>query len=210
MAARFRVGLTGGIGSGKTAISDKLQELGVTVVDADVTARQVVEPGTEALKEIAQRYGADILLEDGHLNRGALRKIVFEDATERKWLESLTHPLIAERIEADLRAAQSEYAILASPLLLEGSQKDFVDHVVVVDVPEQMQLDRAMARDSNSEVLVRGIMAAQLARTERLEHADTVIDNSGDLPTLREKVENLHRKLLEQARKHAARAATGG
>ena len=205
MTATFFVGITGGIGSGKTAVTDRLQELGVTIVDADVVARRVVEPGSEALKQIATRYGAEILLSDGSLDRAALRKIVFEDEGERKWLEHLTHPLIGKQIGEELALSESDYAVLVSPLLLEGTQKDLVDHIVVVDVPEEVQLERAMSRDQNSEQLVRKIMAAQLSRVDRLRQADSVIDNSGDLATLQMKIQELHDEFRQLARTSAPR-----
>jgi dephospho-CoA kinase len=196
MSAPLRVGVTGGIGSGKSALTDRLAERGIEIVDADVIAREVVEPGSAALAAIAGRYGSDVLQADGALNRAALRKIVFEDPEERRWLEALTHPLIGERIAERLADAASPYVVLVSPLLLEGSQKDFVDHVVVVDVPEDLQVRRTTARDDNPEALVRRIMAAQLERSRRLARADSVVDNSGSLEDLDRQARDLHEKLL--------------
>jgi dephospho-CoA kinase len=195
----FRVGITGGIGSGKTAVTDMLEAKGITVVDADVAAREVVARGSPALGRIARRFGDDILEADGSLNRAALRKIVFAKPAQREWLEKLTHPLIASRIREQLAAASSPYVVLSSPLLLETSQREFVDHVVVVDVDEDTQLSRTMARDDNSEELVRAIMRAQMVRTERSRSADTLIDNSGTLEALAEQVNALHDKLLALA-----------
>ncbi|MEE4110417.1 MAG: dephospho-CoA kinase [Halieaceae bacterium] len=203
MAASLRVGITGGIGSGKSALTDRLARRGVVIVDADVVARRVVEPGTPALAAIAGHFGAQVLQDDGTLDRAALRAIVFNAPEERRWLESLTHPLIGAQLAADLDAAASPYVVLSSPLLLEGSQRDLVDHVVVVDVPETLQVERASARDSNAPELVRKIMAAQLPREKRLALADTVIDNSGDLAALEQQAEDLHHRLLELARQHA-------
>lgn len=199
MTTPLRVGVTGGIGSGKSALTDRLAERGIDIVDADVIAREVVEPGTPALAAIAERYGTGILQADGALDRAALRKIVFENPDERSWLESLTHPLIGQRIAERLAGAKSPYVVLVSPLLLEGSQKDFVDHVVVVDVPEALQIERTTARDENSEALVRRIMEAQLARARRLDLADTVVDNSGSLEDLDAAAAQLHEKLLSVA-----------
>ena len=173
--------------------------MGITVVDADLAARLVVEPGRPALAAIAARFGEDILLPDGALDRAALRQKVFADEQERLWLEQLTHPLIGQEILQQLQAATSPYAILASPLLLETSQKELVDLVVVVDVPEEVQLSRTMARDSNDEAQVRRIMAAQISREKRLEGADIVIDNSGSLEELDEVVEELHKEFLQRA-----------
>jgi dephospho-CoA kinase len=196
----LRVGVTGGIGSGKSALTALLEARGIPVVDADIAARRVVEPGSEALAAIIDRYGAErVRRDDGSLDRAALRRIVFDDPEERRWLETLTHPRIGRLIAEDLAAATSPYVILSSPLLLESSQGELVDHVVVVDVPESLQLARTMARDDNSEELVRAIMAAQLPRQDRLERADTVIDNSGDLEALGRRAGELHERLLHLA-----------
>ena len=193
------VGITGGIGSGKTAVTDRFAERGIVVVDADLAARKVVEPGSPALAAIAKHFGQNILPTEGELDRAALRKIVFAEPAERQWLEGLTHPLIGQEIEDQLENAGSPYAILASPLLLEGQQKLLVDLVVVVDVPEEVQLERTMARDSNDAEQVKRIMAAQLSRQERLARADIVIDNSRGLEDLDLVVEELHREFLERA-----------
>jgi dephospho-CoA kinase len=193
------VGITGGIGSGKSAVTDRFEQLGITVVDADLAARVVVEPGRPALAAIAERHGGQILLADGSLDRAALRQIVFANDNERQWLEQLTHPLIGQEIREQLQAAASPYAILASPLLLETSQRELVDLVVVVDVPEELQLQRTMARDSNDEAQVRRIMAAQLPRHKRLEGADITIDNSRSLEQLDETVAELHKEFLARA-----------
>jgi len=198
------VGLTGGIGSGKSAVSRCFERRGITVVDADLVARQVVEPGGAALAAIADHFGSEILQPDGTLDRAALRRRVFADAGERRWLERLTHPLIGQEIQRQLAAAGSPYTILSSPLLLETSQRELVDCVVVVDVPEEVQVARTAARDDNSEEQVRRIMAAQLPRTRRLERADIVIDNAGSLEALEETVAELHGEFLQRA--EAARA----
>lgn len=199
MREPFRVGITGGIGSGKSAVTERLILRGVDIVDADIVAREVVQAGSPALAKIAQHYGEAILQEDGNLNRAALREIVFSKPREREWLEALTHPLIGESIAAQLAHATSPYAVLSSPLLLEGSQREFVEHIVVVDVPESVQIARTTARDNNSEALVRSIMAAQMTREDRLAAADTVIDNSGSLDDLDPQVELLHEKLTKLA-----------
>ncbi|MGB1142320.1 MAG: dephospho-CoA kinase, partial [Halioglobus sp.] len=136
------VGITGGIGSGKSAVTDRFEALGVTVVDADLAARVIVEPGRPALDAIADHFGEHLLLEDGNLDRAALRKLVFADEEQRKWLEQLTHPLIGQEILDQLAASTSPYTLLSSPLLLETSQKELADLLVVVDVPEEVQLAR--------------------------------------------------------------------
>ena len=190
------VGITGGIGSGKSAVTDRLASLGITIVDADVVARVVVEPGQPALQAIAEHFGSEVIQCDGSLDRAALRKIVFEHPDERAWLESVTHPAIREEIQRQLRTADSPYVVLSSPLLLEASQQTFVDVVVVVDVPESIQLERTMSRDGNSAELVEQIMAAQLSRTERLQAADIIINNGGNLDALNLQVDALHEQLL--------------
>jgi dephospho-CoA kinase len=193
------VGVTGGIGSGKTAVTRRFQQRGITVVDADLVARHIVEPGTPALAAIASHFGAGILQADGSLDRAALRKRVFSDEAERRWLEHLTHPLIAQEILDQIRASSSPYTILSSPLLLDTSQKALVDCVVVVDAPEAQQLLRTMQRDSNDEAQVRRIMAVQMSRADRLARADIVIDNSGPLEELDSQVEELHKEFLQRA-----------
>ncbi|TDG15070.1 dephospho-CoA kinase [Seongchinamella unica] len=193
------IGITGGIGSGKSAVTRRFEQKGIAVVDADLAARVVVEPGGPALAAIADHFGDDILQADGSLDRAALRQKVFADDSERRWLEQLTHPLIGQEIADQLRAATSPYAILASPLLLETSQRQLADLVVVVDVPEEVQLQRTMARDDNDEAQVRRIMAAQMQRQERLEQADIVIDNSRSLAELDLVVTELHKEFLARA-----------
>ena len=195
----FVVGITGGIGSGKSAVTDHLETLGIAVVDADKVARVVVEPGTSGLAAIADHFGTDILLADGSLDRAALRKIVFDNPDERKVLEGITHPRIREEIARQLSEATSPYVVLSSPLLLESGQNTFADYVVVVDVPEEVQLKRTMARDDNTEALVKKIMAAQLDRQTRLSRADTSIMNDGSLEALYERIEQLHDDLLARA-----------
>ena len=195
----FVVGITGGIGSGKSAVTERFARHGIVVVDADLAARVVVEPGREALAAIADHFGPAILLADGTLDRAALRRRIFAEESERHWLERLTHPLIGREITAQLAAASSPYVILSSPLLLETSQKAMVDCVVVVDVPEEVQLARTMARDANDEAQVRRIMAAQMPRLQRLDLADIVIDNSRSLDDLDVVVEELHKEFLLRA-----------
>jgi dephospho-CoA kinase len=197
--ARLIVGLTGGIGSGKTAVSDRLATQGVAVVDADVVAREVVAPGEPALQAIAEYFGAEALLPDGALNRPWLRERVFADPQRRRWLEALTHPLIGARLRAQLDAADTLYVVLVSPLLLEGEQRLLCDWVVVVDIPEALQLERALQRDGSSEATVRAIMNAQLSREQRLAHADQVLDNSGSLQDLQAATDALHMQLLDRA-----------
>ena len=198
-AQQLVVGITGGIGSGKSAVTDYLETKGITVVDADKVARVVVEPGTSGLAAITEHFGGDILLPDGTLDRAALRKIVFDNPDEREVLEGITHPRIREEIARQLSEAGSPYVVLASPLLLESGQSSFADYVVVVDVPESVQLSRTMTRDDNSEQLVKSIMAVQLDRETRLARADTSISNEGTLEELHTRVDALHTDLLRRA-----------
>jgi dephospho-CoA kinase len=195
----FVVGLTGGIGSGKSAVSGRFEQLGITVVDADIVAREVVQPGEPALKSIAQQFGSAILLEDGNLNRATLRKIVFDQPEKRDWLEQLLHPLIRERILLQLTQAASAYAILASPLLLETDQHLLVDHTVVVDVDEATQISRTAMRDDTDSNQVKAIIAAQMPRGDKVARADSLIDNSGSEELLQPQIEALHNRFLTLA-----------
>jgi dephospho-CoA kinase len=195
-------GLTGGIGSGKSAASDCFISLGVPVIDADRVARLVVEPGSEALDKIAAHFGDHVIQANGNLDRSALRRIVFDKERERNWLEALLHPLIRDHILDTLEQLDEQghaYAILASPLLLETDQHLLISKVIVVDAPEALQISRTMARDNIEEAQVRQILAAQMQREERLKHADFVLDNSGNEDQLRESVNALHPQLLQLA-----------
>jgi len=186
------LGLTGGIGSGKSAAAQHFIDLGVHVIDADHAARWVVEPGRPALAKIAGHFGPGVLLPDGSLDRGALRKLIFEDAEERRWLEALLHPLIADEIAHHLAQAQSPYAILVSPLLIESGQYAMTQRILVVDAPEQLQIERTLQRDQTSEQQVQAILKAQSSRQDRLSHADDVVVNDRDLAWLHAEVERLH------------------
>ncbi len=191
----FVVGLTGGIGSGKSSVAALLRERGVSVVDADQVARQVVEPGQPALAAIAEHFGAQLLLADGGLDRAALRQIIFTDPAAKQWLEQLTHPLIGTELSRQLAAAPPPYAVLESPLLLETEQHQRCDVIVVVDVTPAQQLARAAQRDGNSEAQIQRIIDAQLPRPARLARADYVVDNSASPAALAGQVEQLHQSL---------------
>lgn len=186
------LGLTGGIGSGKSAAAQCFADLGVHLVDADDAARWVVEPGRPALAQIAEHFGAGVLQADGTLNRSALRELIFKDPQQRVWLEGLLHPLIREEIRQSLARAESAYAILVSPLLLETSQHQMVQRVLVIDVPESVQIERTVLRDRTNEEQVRAILKAQASREERLSRADDVIVNDRDPAWLKSEVERLH------------------
>ncbi|MGB0733307.1 MAG: dephospho-CoA kinase [Pontibacterium sp.] len=197
MSKPFKVGLTGGIGSGKSAVSDHLASLGITIVDSDVIAREVVQKGEQALNLIAQHFGDHVLTSEGELDRAVLRELIFDQPEERKWLESLLHPIIRKRTIQALDSATSPYVVLASPLLIEAKQTVLVDFVVVVDVPEATQLSRTLARDGVSEAQIKAILAAQCTRQERLQAADLVVSNAGTLDELYTQVSKLHTELLK-------------
>ena len=192
------IGLTGGIGSGKTAVSETFEKLGITVVDADLASRVVVEKGKPCLEEIAKHFGNDILNENDELNRAKLREIIFNSDSEKLWLESLLHPAIAEQIKDELNASKSPYTILVSPLLLETNQRDFCDKVLVVDVPIELQMKRTTKRDGVSEDQVRSIIKSQINRDERLQLADEIILNEGSIEDLEMIVRELHEKLISE------------
>ncbi len=195
----FVVGLTGGIGSGKTAASNAFARLGVDIVDADVVAREVVEPGSPALAEITRHFGQSILMADGGLDRAQLRQRIFSQPEEKRWLEALLHPLIAQETQRQLKNARSPYVIYVSPLLVEGGQQALCNRLVVVDVPEALQLSRTMARDSNDRDQVQRILASQADRQTRLAVATDVIDNIGDLAQLEAQVADLHATFTQLA-----------
>lgn len=193
----YVVGLTGGIGSGKTAASDYLHSLGIDVVDADIVARDVVAIGQPALAQIAQHFGTAVLLADGSLNRSALRTIVFNNADERKVLETITHPAIRQEILQQLKASVSPYTLLVSPLLFESGQYQFAHRNLVIDASEDLQLQRAALRDGVSSEQINRIMAAQLTRTERNRRADDIVINHGDLNDLYQQLHAVHQQYLQ-------------
>ncbi len=195
----FVVGLTGGVGSGKSAVSDRFAERGVTIVDADLAARVVVEPGCPALEQICERHGQGILHPDGTLDRKALREVVFADEEERLWLEALLHPLIGNELRRQLSEASARYAMLVSPLLYEAGQVALVDRVLVVDAPEEVRVMRTLARDGGEASTVRSIIKTQMAGDQRLAMADDWIINDADFAHLDSEVERLHRRYMDLA-----------
>ncbi|MBQ4830931.1 dephospho-CoA kinase [Alteromonas sp. MMG017] len=192
------VGLTGGIGSGKSAATSQFAALGIDIIDADEVARDVVIPGSEGLVKITEHFGHAILLEDSTLNRAALRERVFNSSEEKQWLNQLLHPLIRKTMLQQIADATSHYCILSVPLLVEGNLTELCDRVIVVDCPESMQLERAMQRDGSTKQIIESIMASQATRKERLAAADDVIDNSKTLGFLNEQVLTLHSKYTGQ------------
>jgi len=199
LSKKLIVGLTGGIGSGKTAVSDYLHQQGICIVDADVVARLVVEPGKPAWQDIKEHFGDEVLLADQTLNRPWLRQKVFTDPEQRKVLERFTHPRIRDEIVRQLQNSYSAYTVLVSPLLIESGQYQLVERIVVVDVPEEVQVERTCSRDANDAEQVKRIIAAQISRKDRLAKADHVIDNSGDLAGLQNQATELHQLLLKLA-----------
>ncbi|MDD1016985.1 dephospho-CoA kinase [Pseudomonas rubra] len=186
------LGLTGGIGSGKSAAAQRFVELGVHLVDADQAARWVVEPGRPALVSIVERFGPGVLLEDGQLNRAALRELIFADPQQRQWLEALLHPLIGQEIFSYLAKAESPYAVFVSPLMVESGQYKRTDRLLVIDAPQELQVQRTLLRDQTSAEQVQAILKAQASREERLRHAHDVVVNDRDLAWLHAEVERLH------------------
>lgn len=194
------VSLTGGIGAGKSAVSDRFAALGIKVVDADVASREVVKPGSFALERIRERFGEAVIASDGTLDRTALRRVVFDDAEARTWLERLLHPRIGEYMRTETLRATSPYVVVVSPLLVENRRpRRAPGRILVVDAPEAAQLERTMRRDGDDESRVRAIMATQASRAERLARADDVIVNDGDLAELDRAVLELHGRYLALA-----------
>lgn len=202
------VGLTGGIGSGKSTAARFFAARGVPVIDTDAIAREAVEPGTPALARIAEEFGPAVLTPAGTLDRAALRARVFADAEQRRRLEAILHPEIRARARKRLADPAAPYAIVVVPLLLESGEWSFVQRVLVVDVPESVQRERACARDGLSRAQVDAVMSAQAGRERRLAAADDVLVNDRDLPTLERRVEALHRRYLQLARACAERPGT--
>ena len=190
------LGLTGGIGSGKSAAAQRFVELGVHLVDADQAARWVVEPGRPALASIVERFGPGVLLEDGQLNRAALRQLIFADPEQRRWVEALLHPLIGQEIFSYLAKAESPYAVFVSPLMIESGQYQRTDRLLVIDAPQNLQVERTLLRDQTSPEQVEAILKAQASREERLRHADDILVNDRDIAWLHSEVDRLHNYYL--------------
>lgn len=195
------VGVTGGIGCGKSTICREFAALGAPVVDTDEVAREVVAPGTAGLAEIVERFGNDILTADGTLDRRRLRSIVFADESSRLWLEALLHPLIRARTAEHVRACAFTYCLVCIPLLVERGGGNRVDRVLVIDCPPETQIARVMARDKLTAPEVEAIMRTQATRAERLAAADDVIENIGDVETVRPAIRALHRQYLDLAQR---------
>jgi dephospho-CoA kinase len=199
MPPRLRIGLTGGIASGKSTVEERFTELGVSVINADDSARAVVARGSPGLAAVVERFGAGIVTPQGELDRRELRSLIFSDAARRKELEAILHPLIRADMEQRSSQASEPYVILAIPLLVEGNSRGRWDRVLVVDADESLQLARLMSRDAVSEAEARATLAAQASRAARLAAADDVLVNSGTVAELRQAVDLLHRRYLQLA-----------
>ena len=192
MNSGYVVGLTGGIGCGKTTISNEFKRLGITIIDADEIARDVVAPGSEGLEAIIKHFGPEIVQSDGYLNRAKLRSIVFAEPEKTQWLNDLLHPKIRAQMLNELSASVSSYTILSVPLLLENGMQTLCNRILVVDILPEQQLQRVLARDQSEPATIKKIMTAQIDRKKRLSLADDIIDNSGQPSESIEQVQKLH------------------
>lgn len=199
----FVIGLTGGIASGKTTVANLFnQYFAIDIVDADIVAREVVAPGSEGLKAIIERFGANILLDDGQLNRAKLRNVIFSDPSAKLWLNQLLHPMIRQKMLSDLEKTTSAYALLVIPLMVENDLHHLADQVLVVDVSEETQIKRTTIRDKVEPDQVRSILASQATRDQRLAVADYVIKNDTENQKLLPQITELHKKFLEKSREN--------
>ena len=206
MTRPLRIGLTGGIASGKSTVTQRFGELSVPVIDADVASRIVVEPGKPGLAQVVRRFGVGVLDADGRLDRRALRSLIFKDSSLRQALDAILHPLIRAEMEREAAEANGPYVVMAIPLLVEGgSPGKRVDRVLVVDADETLQIQRLRARDGSSEDEARAIIVSQASRTARLAAADDVLLNTGSVAELRQAVDRLHEQYLQQAQTSSSR-----
>jgi len=193
------VALTGGIGCGKSTVCQLFSKQGAPVIDTDIIARQLVEPGKPALKEITQHFGQELLNKEGALNRKTLAGIVFKSPEKRELLESILHPKIRQEVDHQLQGLKKDYAIIAIPLLIETNQQSTYDRILVVDCNEQLQIERTLSRDNRSIEEIKNIIKSQASRNKRLQLADDVITNNGDMVALKNQVQLLHIQYLELA-----------
>ncbi|WP_105174903.1 MULTISPECIES: dephospho-CoA kinase [unclassified Pseudoalteromonas] len=194
--ANWVLGLTGGIGSGKSAVSAMFEEFGIQVVDADIVAREVVEPGSLGLKKITEHFGDEILTSNGTLDRAKLRAIIFADESQKQWLNNLLHPLIRETMLSQLKLATSHYVILVAPLLFENGLEKYCNHTLLIDVPVDVQITRTTARDNVSVELAKQIIASQMSRSDKQQKAADILDNNRPLIEVKADVQKLHKKYL--------------
>lgn len=194
--ANWVLGLTGGIGSGKSAVSAMFEELGIQVVDADIVAREVVEPGSVGLTKITAHFGDEILTSNRTLDRAKLRAIIFADESQKQWLNNLLHPLIRESMLNQLKQATSNYVILVAPLLFENGLEKYCNHTLLIDVPVEVQITRTTARDNVSVELAKQIIASQMSRADKQQKAADILDNNRPLEEVKTDVQKLHEKYL--------------
>ena len=199
----FVIGLTGGIASGKTTVANRFkQQFKIDIVDADIVAREVVEPGTPGLNAIMEHFGTDIVRADQTLDRAKLREKIFSNPEEKAWVNGLLHPMIREKMIEDLEQVTSDYALLVVPLLVENKLDSLCDRVLVVDVEPQTQISRTVKRDNVSEEQAKAILASQASREQRLALADDVVKNNPDDPDLLLQITDLHEKYLAMCKKN--------
>lgn len=197
------LGLTGGIGCGKTAVSNMLEQLGITIVDADIIARQVVKPKSDGLNAIVRKFGQSILLRDGTLNRSALRERIFTNTADKEWLNNLLHPLIRNKIHNDLTVAKSPYVVLVAPLLFENSLDKLCNRTLLIDIPQNVQIERTASRDNVSVEQVKAIIAAQMSREDKQKKADDILNNDRALNDVNHDLLTLHKRYLHMAQMQA-------
>jgi len=192
----YVIGLTGGIGSGKTTVANLFAKKGITIIDADQLARDVLLPGTETFQKVLVKFGSQILSSDGNLNRSKLRKIIFNDEKEKIWLEKLLHPLIIEIMHQKIAESTSPYCVVIIPLLFETGPYPILNRILVVDATDEQQIARASIRDTVSHEAIQKILKSQISRKYRLKHADDVIQNTGNLQNLSHAVDKLHERYI--------------
>lgn len=195
--SKFVVGLTGGIGSGKTTVANLFAAEGVALVDADIVAREVVAPGSKGLEAIVTHFGAEILTPEGELDRAKLRQRIFSHPEEREWLNQLLHPMIRQEMLAQVEKATSDYVIMVVPLLFENGLDRLVNRTLVVDISPELQINRTIKRDNVDASQVNNIISSQCSRSEKLARADDIIDNQGEISTLKREVLALHQRYLQ-------------
>lgn len=198
--ATFIIGLTGGIGSGKTTVSDQLAQYGIDIVDADIVAREVVAKDSDALNSIVEHFGTSILNEDKSLNRSALRSLIFQHEHEKQWLNNLLHPLIRQQLLDKLATAESEYAVLSAPLLFENGLDKYTDRTLLIDIEQDAQISRSIKRDNSNETQIRAIINSQMPRQKKCSLADDIINNTTlTFSQLHDKVKEIHLKYVKLA-----------
>ncbi|TWX56930.1 dephospho-CoA kinase [Colwellia hornerae] len=200
IANKVVIGLTGGIGCGKTTIANFFADLGIDIIDADIAARKVVAPNSNALLQISQHFGKPFIMPDGTLNRPLLRSQIFSNELDKQWLNNLLHPLIRQTMLEEIQQSQSPYCLLVAPLLIENNLQSLVARILVIDISQSAQIKRAVLRDPSSIDEIKRIIASQISREDRLKHADDIIDNSGaDLNLIKTSVIKLDQKYRDLA-----------